>query len=98
MREGVRYARTRPDIIGTYLSTFCNGHGLPVVMLPFVAVHFHETYALSLLYCALPGGALLATLASKWTLRVHRLGRGLVFAAAGWGSASRSLVTPRRCG
>jgi hypothetical protein len=33
----------------------------------------------------LPGGALLATLASKWTLRVHRLGRGLVFAAAGWG-------------
>ncbi len=86
MREGVRYARTRPDIIGTYLvDLLAMAMAYPVVMLPFVAVHFHETYALSLLYCALPGGALLATLASKWTLRVHRLGRGLVFAAAGWG-------------
>lgn len=86
MREGVRYARTRPDIIGTYLiDLIAMIMAYPVVMLPFVAAHFHETYALSLLYCALPGGAFLATLTSTWTLRVHRLGRGLVFAAAGWG-------------
>jgi len=86
MREGVRYARTRPDVVGTYLvDLLAMTMAYPVVMLPFVAAHFHETYALSLLYCALPGGALLATLTSGWTHRVHRLGRGLVFAAAGWG-------------
>ncbi len=86
MREGVRYARTRPDIIGTYvIDILAMVMAYPVVMLPFVAAHFHETYALSLLYCALPGGTLIATLTSSWTRRVHRLGRGLVFAAAGWG-------------
>jgi MFS family permease len=86
MREGVRYARTRPDVVGTYLvDLLAMTLAYPVVMLPFVAAHFHETYALSLLYCALPGGAFLATLTMSWTHRVHRLGKGLVFAAAGWG-------------
>ncbi len=86
MREGVRYARTRPDIVGTYvIDILAMAMAYPVLMLPFVAAHFHETYALSLLYCALPGGTLLATLLSSWTRRVQRLGRGLVFAAAGWG-------------
>jgi MFS family permease len=86
MREGVHYARTRPDIIGTYLvDLIAMIMAYPVVMLPFVAAHFHETFALALLYCALPGGALVATLSSRWTLHVNRLGRGLVFAAAGWG-------------
>jgi MFS family permease len=86
LREGVRYARTRPDIVGTYLvDLLAMTMAYPVVMLPFVAAHFYETYALALLYCALPAGALLATLTSNWTHRVHRLGRGLVFAAAGWG-------------
>lgn len=86
MREGVRYARTRPDIVGTYLvDLLAMALAYPVVMLPFVAARFHETYALSLLYCALPGGAFVATLTMSWTHRVHRLGKGLVFAAAGWG-------------
>jgi MFS family permease len=86
MREGVRYAKTRPDIVGTYLvDLLAMTLAYPVVMLPFVAAHFHETYALSLLYCALPGGAFLATLTMSWTHRVHRLGKGLVFAAAAWG-------------
>ena len=86
MAEGVRYAKTRPDIVGTYLiDLLAMTMAYPVVMLPFVAARFHEAFALSLLYCALPGGALVATLGSKWTHRVHHLGRGLVFAAAGWG-------------
>jgi MFS family permease len=86
MREGIRYAKTRPDIIGTYLiDLLAMTMAYPVVMLPFVAARFHVTYALALLYCALPGGALVATLASGWTRHVHRLGRGLVFAAAAWG-------------
>jgi MFS family permease len=86
MREGFRYARTRPDVVGTYvIDLLAMTFAYPVVMLPFVAARFHESFALALLYCALPGGALVATLTSGWTHRVHHYGRGLVFAAGGWG-------------
>jgi MFS family permease len=86
MREGLRYARTRPDVVGTYvIDLLAMTFAYPVVMLPFVAARFHESFALALLYCALPGGALVATLTSAWTHKIHHYGRGLVFAAGGWG-------------
>jgi MFS family permease len=86
MREGVRYARSRPDIVGTYIiDLLAMTLAFPVVMLPFVAARFHESYALSVLYCGLPVGALVATLSSHWTHRVHRYGRAIVAAAALWG-------------
>ena len=83
---GLRYAKSRPDIVGTYIvDMLAMVLAFPVVMLPFVASRFHETYALSLLYCGLPAGALLATLTSAWTRRIHRYGRAIVAAAAVWG-------------
>ncbi|HET9089500.1 MAG TPA: MFS transporter [Acidimicrobiales bacterium] len=83
---GLRYAASRPDLLGTYVvDLLAMVLAFPVVMLPFVAAHFHETYALSLLYCGLPGGALVATLISGWTRRVHHYGRAIVYAAALWG-------------
>jgi MFS family permease len=86
MREGLRYARSRPDIVGTYIiDLLAMTLAFPVVMLPFVATRFHETYALSILYCGLPAGALVATLTSRWTRHVHHYGRAIVFAAAAWG-------------
>jgi MFS family permease len=86
LRDGVRYARSRPDIIGTYvIDLIAMVLAFPVVMLPFVAARFHETYALSILYCGLPAGALLAGLTSRWTRRVNRYGRAIVIAAAIWG-------------
>ena len=84
--NGLRYARSRPDILGTYLiDMLAMVLAFPVVMLPFVAERFHETYALALLYCGLPGGALIATLTSSWTHRVHHYGRAIVLAASLWG-------------
>jgi len=86
MMEGLRYARSRPDILGTYVvDLLAMVLAFPVVMLPFVAARFHETYALSVLYCGLPAGALLATLTSSWTHKVHRYGRAIVAAASLWG-------------
>jgi MFS family permease len=86
MREGISYARSRPDIVGTYIiDLLAMILAFPVVMLPFVAARFHESYALSILYCGLPVGALLATLTSRWTRHVHRYGRAIVWAAASWG-------------
>lgn len=87
LREGLRYARSRPDIVGTYvIDLLAMIFAYPVVMLPFVAARFHETYALSILYCALPVGALFATLTSRWSRHVHHYGRAIVAAAALWGA------------
>ena len=84
--SGLRYAMSRPDIVGTYvIDLLAMILAFPVVMLPFVAARFHETYALSLLYCGLPAGALIATLTSGWSHRIHRYGRAVVISAAVWG-------------
>jgi MFS family permease len=83
---GARYAWSRPDIVGTYVvDLLAMTLAYPVALLPFVAGGFHEWYALALLYCGLPTGALLATLFSRWTRRVHHYGRAVAIAAAVWG-------------
>ena len=86
LRAGLRYARSRPDIVGTcVIDLLAMVLAFPVVMLPFVAARFHESYALAVLYTGLPVGALVATLTSQWTRRVHRYGRAVVCSAALWG-------------
>ncbi|HEY5304354.1 MAG TPA: MFS transporter [Acidimicrobiales bacterium] len=86
LRAGVSFLRSRPDIVGTYIiDLLAMTFAFPVAMLPFVATRFHSTYALSLLYCGLPAGALTFTLLSGWTKRVHHYGRAVVASAAMWG-------------
>jgi MFS family permease len=86
LRSGLRYVMSRPDIVGTYIiDLLAMILAFPVVMLPFVAARFHDTYALPLLYCGIPAGALIATLTSGWSRSVHRYGRAIVYAAALWG-------------
>jgi MFS family permease len=86
LRSGLRYVVSRPDIVGTYIiDLLAMILAFPVVMLPFVAARFHETFALPLLYCGIPAGALVATLTSGWSRSVHRYGRAIVVAAALWG-------------
>lgn len=86
LRAGLAFLRSRPDIVGTYIiDLLAMTFAFPVAMLPFVAARFPETYALSLLYCGLPAGALVFTLLSGWTRRVHYYGRAVVASAALWG-------------
>ena len=86
LKAGMIYAKSRPDIVGTYIiDLIAMILAFPVVMLPFVAARFHETYALAVLYCGLPAGALIASLTSRWTRKIHHYGRAIVYAAAVWG-------------
>jgi MFS family permease len=96
--EGVGYAVSRRDLLGTYLVDFTAMlFAFPVALFPFLAARYHESFALGLLYASLPVGALIASLASRWTEHVRRQGRGIVVAAVCWGLAvaafglSRSL-------
>jgi MFS family permease len=85
---GVGYAIGRRDLLGTYLIDFSAMlFAFPVALFPFIADRYHETFALGLLYAGLPIGALLASLSSQWTSRIHHHGRAIVAAAVVWGLA-----------
>jgi MFS family permease len=86
--EGVRYAWTRKDLLGTYaVDLIAMIFAFPYVLFPFLAEDLGAPWALGLLYSAGTIGSLVVSLTSGWTARIHRHGRAVVIAAIGWGAA-----------
>jgi MFS family permease len=86
--EGWRYARTRPELLGTYFVDInAMLFGMPTAVLPAFATQFGGPRVLGLLYAAPSLGALIAALASGWTASVHRHGRAICLSAMVWGAA-----------
>jgi len=86
--EGLRYARSRPELMGTYLVDInAMLFGMPTALFPALANRYGGAGALGLLYAAPSVGSLLATLTSGWTGSVHRQGRAVLLAATAWGLA-----------
>jgi MFS family permease len=86
--EGFRYAKSRPELVGTYgIDLIAMFFGMPLALLPAFSEEFGGAGALGLLYAAPSIGSLVATATSGWTARVHRHGMAVVWAAAGWGVA-----------
>jgi MFS family permease len=84
---GLRYARSRQELLGTYLVDInAMFFGMPQALFPFVATQQGGPKALGLLYAAPAVGSLLATLGSSWTAHVHRHGLMVLIAAALWGA------------
>jgi MFS family permease len=85
---GLRYAVHRPELLGTYLVDInAMFFGMAQALYPFVAEELGGPAVLGLLYAAPSVGSLLATLASRWTNRVHRHGLAVTLAAGAWGAA-----------
>ncbi len=85
--EGLRYARSRPELMGTYLIDInAMFFGMPMALFPAIAARFGNA-SVGFLYAAPSVGALLVTLASGWTVRVNRHGLAVTVAAALWGVA-----------
>jgi len=85
---GLRYARSRPELLGTYLVDInAMFFGMPQALYPFVAQKLGGPAVLGLLYAAPSAGSLLATVTSRWSGRVHRHGLMVLLASAGWGLA-----------
>ncbi len=85
--EGLRYARSRPELLGTYLINInAMFFGMPMALFPAVAERFGGG-SVGLLYAAPAFGALCVTLTSGWTRRVNRHGLCVVLAAGCWGAA-----------
>ncbi len=88
IRQGISYAISRRDLLGTYLVDIAAMLlAMPVVLFPALAEEvFARPELLGLLYSAETVGALLATVLSGWTSRVHHHGRAIVIAAAAYGA------------
>jgi MFS family permease len=84
--EGAAYARSRPELIGTYaVDIVAMLFGMPEALFPAVAAGLGGAGALGLLFAAPAVGSLLATVTSGWTGKVNRHGAAVCIAAAGWG-------------
>ncbi|QJT01304.1 MFS transporter [Streptomyces asoensis] len=86
--EGARYAWGRKELLGTYAVDLAAMFlAMPLAVLPFLADELDAEWSLGLMYASVPAGALLVSLTSGWTSRVHRHGRMVVLSAALWGGA-----------
>jgi MFS family permease len=86
--EGLGYARSRPELVGTYLvDIIAMTFAMPMALFPAVAQRWGGAPAAGWLYSAMAIGSFVTTLLSGWTGRVRRHGAAVVLAAACWGVA-----------
>ena len=84
---GLRYARSRPELMGTYLIDIAAMFfGTPYALFPQIAAGLGGPAVLGLLFAAPSAGGILVSLTGRWTSRVHRHGRAIVLAVCGWGA------------
>jgi MFS family permease len=86
--EGLRYAKSRQELIGTYaVDMVAMFFGMPMALFPAIAQNLGGPRVLGLLYAAPAVGSFLFSATSGWTNRVHRHGIGVIIAATVWGLA-----------
>ena len=86
--EGFRYARSRQELIGTYVvDIIAMFFGMPEALFPAIAAGLGGPKVLGLMYAAPAVGSFLFSATSGWTGRVHRHGMGVIVAATLWGLA-----------
>jgi MFS family permease len=86
--EGIRYARSRPELIGTYVvDIVAMLFGMPMALFPAIAQNLGGAGVLGLLYAAPAVGSFVFYATSGWAKRVHRHGMGVIVAATVWGLA-----------
>ncbi len=85
LAEGLRFAWTRHELMGTYIvDIVAMAFAFPVALFPAMAAADGRTEAVGWLLSAMSVGALAVGLFSGWTGRVQRHGRAVVIAAAVW--------------
>jgi MFS family permease len=88
MVEGIKYATSRKDLLGTYLVDLsAMFFAMPTALYPFWADQLNATWALGLFYAAGTIGSVIVTLTSGWIKNYHFHGRAVFLGALGWGAA-----------
>ncbi|MFD8504291.1 MFS transporter [Streptomyces sp. NPDC059687] len=84
--DGARYAWRRKELLGTYaVDVAQTGLGFPIAVFPFLADDLDAPWSLGLMYAALPAGALMVSLTSGWSSRIHHHGRMQILSATTFG-------------
>lgn len=87
IRRAWRYAFSRQELVGTYLIDIAAMFfAMPQALYPALAVIYGDKYV-GFFPAAIAGGALIASLTSGWTRKIHRHGLMVTIAAALWGVA-----------
>lgn len=83
--DGARYIYGRKDVLASYLVDFCAMvFCMPHVLFPALAHSYGMTKWQGFLYMSVAVGGLAATLLSKWTSGVKRLGVAISYSAGAW--------------
>jgi MFS family permease len=90
--EGIKYAKSRPELIGTYLvDIVAMTFAMPMALFPAMAETWGGARAAGWLYSSMSIGSLIVTVFSGWSSQVKRHGAAVVIAAAIWGVAIIAL-------
>jgi MFS family permease len=90
--EGLRYAVSRPELIGTYVvDIVAMTLAMPMAVFPALASQWSGANAAGYLFAAMSVGSLVVTIFSGWTGKVKRQGAAVIVAAALWGAAMVGL-------
>ncbi|CAN5480095.1 MFS transporter [soil metagenome] len=85
LTEGLRYAWSKPELMGTYIvDIVAMAFAFPVALFPAMAEAYGRTESVGWLVSAMAIGAFGIALFSGWTSKVDRKGRAVVIAATGW--------------
>jgi len=83
---GVRFALSKPELIGTYLIDIAAMlFAFPVALFPALSLQWGDARMTGVLFSSMAIGSLIATLFSGWSSHIERQGRVVVIAAAAWG-------------
>jgi MFS family permease len=86
--DGLNYARSRQELIGTYVIDFAAMiFGMPMALFPAIAETFHFKTAIGWLYAAPSIGMLGAAVFSGWVDKISRHGVAISVSATLWGIA-----------
>jgi len=86
--EGLQYARSRPELIGTYIvDMVAMTFAMPMALFPSMATNWGGPKSLGWLYSAMAMGFLASTVISGWTRKVDRHGVAVIVGATVWGIA-----------
>jgi MFS family permease len=86
--QGLRYARSRKDLLGSYLVDLsAMTLAYPNALFPFIAASLHASWAVGLMFAAPSAGAVAITATGGWMSRVRQHGLAIAGAAAAWGLA-----------
>jgi len=88
LKQGIRYAKSREELMGTYLVDFVAMiFGMPNALFPAIAQSLGGVKILGMLYAAPAVGALIITPFAKWAYGIKRHGAAIAIAAMLWGIA-----------